>query len=508
MQSWIVLVPPLLVLAFAVITHRVLFALFIGIVSSALIVTNCHLKETFYFLAKNFWQQIYDASNLYTFAFLIVLGMIISLMSAAGGTSAYGTIIKKILKDAKSAKFSSIILSLLFMIDDFFSCLTIGCIMRPLTDSFKIPRAKLAFLIDSLASPLVVIMPVSTWIAMLLMQLNKAGISDVPGDQPIFNADPFLTYLNIIPYVFYSFIILISVWFIVQKNISFGLMRKHELIAQKTGNLFGGKEPEKTTISESPQDGSLFDFIYPIGSLMVFSLIAFLYSHDPFFAFLIGSIISCTSSLLLMLSRGKITISQLKPVSIEGYELMIGSIQILLLAWTFSSILKNDLQTGQYIAHLLLGALPGWLLPAMFFLASLITSIATGSSWGTIAVMVPIAVPMVAAFFKITTPAAIASVPLLLPVIGAIFSGAVAGDHVSPIGTTTIMAATSSGSYLDDHVKTQLPYALPALIGALIAYLLVGILIPYPWWITILVSLGAGISFSTSMLYIFDTKNK
>jgi Na+/H+ antiporter NhaC len=508
MQNWIVVIPPLLVLGLAVLTHRVLFSLFIGIVASALIVTNWQITSTVLFILHNFWQQLYDASNLYTFAFLIILGMIISLMSAAGGTSAYGTIIKNILKSARSAKFSSIILSLLFMIDDFFSCLTVGCIMRPLTDSFKIPRAKLAFLIDSLAAPLVIIMPVSTWIAMLLMQLDKAGISDVIADKPIFNADPFLTYLQIIPYVFYSFIILTSVWFIIKYNISFGLMRTHEEIAQKTGNLFGGKEPQKTTITESPKCGSLFDFMYPLVSLIIISFLGFLYSHDAFFAFLVGSIFSCLTSLALMMARNKITTKQLKPVAIEGYELMIGSIQILFLAWTFSSILKNDLQTGQYIAHLLLGSLPGWFLPSMFFMASLITAIATGSSWGTIAVMIPIAVPMVATFFGVSTPASITSVPMLLPVLGAIFSGAVAGDHVSPIGTTTVMSATSAGAYLDDHVWTQLPYALPALIATIIAYIISGILVGYPWWISSTVSLASGIVISLGGLYLLNnTKN-
>ncbi|MGE0207323.1 MAG: Na+/H+ antiporter NhaC family protein, partial [Candidatus Babeliales bacterium] len=407
LNTWAVLIPPVLVLICAIITHRVLPSLFLGIVSSALIVKNFNVINTVTFLAKNFWEQLYDASNLYTFAFLIVLGMLISLMSSAGGTAAYGDIIKNILKNARSAKFSSIILSILFMFDDFFSCLTVGCIMRPLTDGYKIPRAKLAFLIDSLAAPLVIIMPISTWIAMLLMQLDKSGISTNMHDSPLFIADPFVAYLHIIPFIFYSFITLFSVWFIVKHHISFGLMAQHEKIAQETGNLFGGKTPLKTTTKELTGKGALLDFIFPLASLVIGSFFAFLYSGnstlfggtnsffetlkkaDIFYAFFVGSVLAFIASMLLMMLRKKIVLKDLKPITQEGLDLMVGSIQILFFAWTFSSILKNDLQTGQYLAHLLIGALPAWLLPAMFFVTSLLTAIATGSSWGTIAVMVP-----------------------------------------------------------------------------------------------------------------------
>ena len=430
-------------------------------------------------------------------------------MGISGGTSAYGKIIKNTLKNARSAKFSTIMLSLLFMIDEFFSCLTVGSIMRPLSDTFKIPRAKLAFLVDSLSSPLVVIVPFSTWIAMFLMQLDKAGISTNLDDKPIFLADPFTTYLKTVPFVFYSFIILITVWFIVKKNISFGLMRTHEQIAEKTGNLFGGKEPLKSTNEkEKPQNETVYDFILPIGSLIFFALAIFLYTKDSFLAFFFGSALSFSINATHMLVRKKIQLISLKEAFQEGFSLMIGSIQILILAWTFSTILKNDLQTGQYIAHLLLGAISSTLFPLIFFIAAFLTSVATGSSWGAFAVMVPVAVPMLATFFGAPVPAALADVKLLLPVLGSIFAGGVAGEHISPIGTTTIMSATSCGSYLQDHIWTQVPYALPPIIGTAIAYLCAGLLINYPYWLIISSSIAIGLIISLGGLTFLNRYNK
>jgi tetracycline resistance efflux pump len=530
-NSWIVLVPPILVLALAVITKRVLSSLFIGIVTAGLIVSQFSLLKTLSLLIARFWQQVYDATNFYTFSFLLILGILITLMANSGGTAAYGKLIKKLLRTARSAKLSSIVLSLLFMIDDFFSTLTVGCIMRPLTDTFRIPRAKLAFLVDSLAAPLVILLPISTWIAMLLMQLNKGGISLDPSDAPIVAADPFVTYLTVLPFIFYSFIILASVWFIVYHAISFGLMRNHELIAQKTGNVFGGKAPIESMVQEPcDKEGSVIDFLLPIGSLIVFTGLGILYTGnstlfggthallqtmqhaDIFFALFAGGLSALIFNCIHMMLRKRLTWKNYPSLIRGGWSLMASSIAILFFAWTFSTMLKDDLQTGNYIAQLLVGSVSAALLPAMFFIAALMTAIATGSSWGTFAVLIPIAIPMLAEFFHVAIPASPEAIPLLYPVIGAIFAGGVAGDHVSPIAATTVMSATSAGCYLNDHVYTQLSYAAPALIATTIAYLAVGILAPYGLWFSALISLGIGLFIALFSLYLinywYQKKNK
>jgi tetracycline resistance efflux pump len=467
----------------------------------------------------------FEPGNLYTFGFLLILGVLITLMSHTGGTAAYGRLIKKKLTDPKLAQTASIGLSLCFGIDDFFSILTVGSIMRPVTDSFYVARAKLAFLLDCLAAPLVILVPVSTWVAMILMQLNKAGISLEHANNPIVLADPFVVYTQTIPFIFYSFIIISSVIFIVRRNISFGLMKCHEEIAAQDHNLFGGKKPliSSSTIAND-QEGSLFNFILPLGSLLLFVALAVLYSGnnylfggansvlqaiqqaDIFFALFFGSILSLSVSLFYFFISKQLTFAQLPSIFYEGYSLMKDSIIILLFAWTFSSLLKNDLYTGNYLAQKMIGSVSPLLLPLLFFVTAFATATGTGSSWGTIAVLVPLAVPMLTTFLHLNLPASAHEIPLLFPVLGAIFAGAVAGDNLSPIGTTTVMAATSAQCYLDDHVYTQLPYGIPALIAACLAYLIAALLISYGYWISSLTSLGCGILVALSMLWLMNRK--
>lgn len=521
--TWISLVPPLLVLSCAIVTRKVLISLAVGIIISTLIMSHYSLSNMALLTLQKLWAQLIDPSNLYTFAFLILLGILINLINRVGGAFAYGKLIQKILKNMRTTQFSSIGLSLLFMIDDFFSILTVGCIMRPLTDSFKIPRVKLAFLIDSLAAPLVIIMPISTWIAMILMQINKAGISLNIAEKPLITQDPFLAYLQAIPFVFYSCTMLVCTWFIVFKKISFGPMQKHEEIALATGNLFGGKSPLHGTCPDNNQKGTLIDFILPIGSLLFFTFMMLLYSGNSqliggnnsllqtiqtaniFSSLFYGCAIACFISFMYMLLTKKINPQSIPSIAQEGFFTMYESMLILLLAWTFSGLLKDDLQTGQYLAHLLLAAVPAFLLPALLFLASLLTASATGSSWGTIAVMLPLAVPMLATFLDVAPLTPLSQVPLLLPVIGAVFSGAVAGDHVSPLGTTTVMAATSAGCYLEDHVITQFPYALPVLLATFCAYIISGYFIQtYSLAMTFFVSCALSISLALLMLGVMN----
>ncbi len=520
-NSWIVLMPTVIVLAVAFITKKVLPALFIGIVIAAFIVADFAPLETIRIVFYNVIEQ-FDSSNIYMFSFLIILGSLITMMSHTGGTAAYAKLIKKRLHTTKKVEMASLCLSICFAIDEYFSILTVGSIMKSITDSFKIPRAKLAFFLQSLGSPLLILIPISTWIAMLLMQLEKAGVSLHSADKPLILADPFAIYLQIIPFIFYSIIIIFSLFFIVQVPISFGPMRKQELIAHESGNLFGGKTPLPETTLHEQQEGSLFDFIMPIGSLFISiflsilylgnsswlggtnSLIATIQTVNIFLALLVGVIIAFISSFSIFFITNKITLHALPMLFKEGLNLMKDSIAILLLAWTFSSLLKNDLKAGEYIAHLIIGSINAGFLPVMFFVTALVTSAGTGSAWGTIAVLVPLAIPMLTAFFNLAIPASPEHVSLLFPVIGAIFAGSVAGEHVSPIGTTTVMAAASAGCYLHDHVITQFPYALPALIATAIAYIVAGFSISYGLLISSILSLTIGTLLTMAMLFLFN----
>lgn len=526
-DSFVVLIPPLIVLATAFITKRVLLSLCLGILSACLIITDFSLLQAGSTLLENLQKQLLSIDNLYTFIFLIALGSLIALLSHTGGTTAYSTIMAKKVSNAKSAETASLLLSCLLLFDDFFSSITVGCIMRPLTDKFHIPRVKLAFLIDSMAAPLVVLIPVSSWIATLTMQLHKSGVSQDTSDKPLILTDPFSLYLHIIPYIFYSFIIMASVIFIVRKRISFGPMLKQEEIAHTTGNLYGGKKPPKQSdTSYCPADhGSLIDFFLPIGLLIVSVFTAILYagnyhlfggnnsllkalsSTDIFFALCTGTVFTLVISFIFFLLKRKMHIKDIQLLLKEGIQLMGPSVAILFFAWTFSSLLIHDLNSGTYLASLVVGNIMLPLLPCIFFMVSAITSIAIGSSWGTIAVMVPLATPMLIQLLGIPTPAIPEQVYLLLPLLGAAFAGAIAGDHISPISSTTVMSSTSSGSYHNDHVYTQFMYALPALLATIIAYLIAGFLATYSNTLSLL-ALPIGIILSLIMLYSINVITK
>jgi tetracycline resistance efflux pump len=536
MQTWIVLIPPILTLLMAFITKKVRLSLILGIFSSAFIAKNYSLLESLKLGIYQIWSTSQIANlftwsgsfdTLYLFTFLIALGCIVALMNITGGACAYGKIIKKKLYDARTTETASLLLSMTLFIDDYLNSLTVGCVMRPLTDTFKIPRAKLAFLIDAMAAPLVILMPVSSWVAVITGQLNQAGVSDDLMDKPLIIADPFYTYAQMIPFIFYSFIIIASCWFIVRKKISFGLMAQHEEIARKTGNLFGGKEAAVGQMCPIETDeGCLIDFFFPIISLVItviggllysgkswifggpYTIIQALQESDIFPVLFWSGLATLGASIIMAWARNKLKFRQIYSVFSEGIKLMGPSIIILLLAWSFSALLTKELNTGQYLAHLLIGTLQGAWLPCMFFITSTIISITIGSSWGTVAIMIPLIIPMLISFFGVATPTILSNLPLFLPSLGAILSGAVAGDHLSPISDTTIMSSTSSGAHHLDHVQTQWGYAVPALIGTGIAFIIAGFTAHWNTWASIGLSITMGIGSCFIMLLILNNKNR
>lgn len=524
MPSWIALVPPLIVLITSFMTKKIVPSLCIGIATAALITSSGSLTIALGILIDRFFDQL-DLSNLYIFGFLISLGILISLLNFTGGISAYSSLIRKKATSKQSTQYASVFLSLLSSFDDYFSCITTGCVMRPLIDMARIPRVKFAFLIDSLAAPLVLLVPISSWIAMVTMQLEKSGIGNNAHDNPLVIADPFNAYIHIIPFISYSFIIIASVIFIIHKGISFGTMRKHELIAEQTGNLFGGKKSFNMQ-SYTPDHGSLFDFLMPLGTLFITIFACILYKGNfylfggsngivqafqqtnIFFALCMGSTATLIISMSYFIYKKKINTQNILSEISSGFGMMGPTIVILFLAWVMSSLLINDLKSGQYLAYLLSGSVSTAFLPAFFFIASAITSIAIGSSWGTIATFVPLATPMLIQLSGLPTPITLEQLPMLLPLLGAIFAGSIAGDHISPLSSTTIMSSNSSGAYHADHVKTQFEYAMPALIASTISCLISGFLIAQRISIvaTSMASIVTGILISIAILNVLNGK--
>ena len=459
------------------------------------------------------------------FIFLIILGTIISLISYTGGINAYGRFIRPYIHNARSAESASLILSLLLFIDDYLSNLTTGSVMRPITDQFRIPRVKLAFLVNSMAAPITILSPVSSWVAEIVTQLSNSGINTTA--HSLIYANPFSLYMDLIPFIFYSFILIASVIFIVRRSISFGLMAEQEKIAQSTGNLFGGKQPLAPTAMQSSDSDSIIDFITPvivlvgcvIGSLLYTgdymlvggqrTLIESFQHGDIFTSLLVSGCVSLTISILLALCRKKVSTDQLPLLFMQGFNHMYSSIIMLILAWTFSTLITNELGTGQYLASLFVNSLPLFLLPLIFFIVSALTTVAIGSSWGAIAIMIAIAVPMIISLTHITSPASLADIPWLFPVLGAILSGAICGNTISPIGDATIMASTSTQAYHEDHVTTQFTYSIAPIIASSCSYLIYGFIISFfPPFISAVVTLSIGISISCLLLLLMNKQKQ
>jgi Na+/H+ antiporter NhaC len=521
--SFTSIIPPVLVLTLGMLTHRVFFSLLCGIISAGVIAHGPSLAAIKLLLLRLFeasglhcagsWCSIKSNDELLLFIFFANLGVIVTLLEFSGGAAAYATALTNRLRSKKQVERTSLFLSLCFFIDDYLSTLSVGTIMRPLTDSFKIPRVKLAYLIDSMAAPLAIMVPISSWIAVILGQFIKAGISSHASADTVITADPFLLYLNTIPFILYSLITVASLFFIVQGRIAFGSMKHHEEIAIATGNMCGGKTPPSRAVSYSiATNGSLIDFFLPITTFLLSVTIGILYTgnhtwlggsndiittlseSNSALALALGSVITVLVAAGSLLLQKKATPQRLPSLLRDGINLMLPAILTLWLAWTLGALLR-------VLAQTLLGSVPLALFPVMFFVASGVISFALGSSWGAFAITVPIAIPMTLCSAGLAAPIALTQLPILLPVLGAIMSGVVLGDHLSPISDTTIMASTSAGSRHMDHVTTQLGYVLPIFSATCCAFLVAGITSDWGYRISTLSSLTVGVVLSCLLLY-------
>lgn len=506
-------IPPFLVLVTACITRKLNPSLIIGLISAAIIAADASPFGAINLLLKRFTEKILDIDTFYSFGFLIAIGSLIGLIAHTGGVQALAKAIAPRLKKKSSAEHYSFLLSMLLFIDDYLSNLTVGTVMRPITDHVSIPRAKLAYLVHSLSGPLVIMIPVSSWVAMITSNLHYAGVGQDAQSYVKIYGNPFFIYLNAIPFIFYSIILIASIYFIIHYHISFGPMREHEHIAATTGNLLGGKpEPIATLPVDHTVQGALFDMIFPLATLILSVIVGILYrgncylfggtnsilqalqqNNNPFAVLFFAGIFSLALSFTSAVIRKRTSASHIPRFIKDGFMLMIQAIIMITLASVLGAMLKDDLHTGEYLARTLLQSMSIALLPFAFFMVSLITAIMTGTSWGTIALMLPIAIPMLIATTALPLPLNPADIPLLYPVIGAIFSGAVCGDHVSPISETTIMAATSTTSYPLDHAYTQIFYALPAIICSGIAFLISGQLAHYSLAMNATISISIGL---------------
>ena len=477
--TWWALIPPLLAIILAFITKEVYSSLFIGVAVGALLYSGFHPWDSF----VNFFEIMKNSMNLNILIFDVLLGMIIVLMAKSGGSAAYGKWAGTKIRTKRSALLATMGLGVLIFVDDYFNCLTVGSVMRPVTDQQKVSRAKLAYIIDATAAPVCIIAPISSWAA--------AVNSYVPADAGI---SGFQLFLRTIPYNLYAILTLVMVFFICFTGFDFGLMKKHEENAAK-GDLFtsGGDEFEQVSEDEVNPGGKVMDLVLPVAVLIVSAIGAMIYTgylggaKDIITAFsgcdaetslIFATMVTIFFMMLLYLPRKVVDFKGFMESLVEGFKLMIPAITILIFAWSLKGI-GDAMGLAEFVGGIVgENASASIFIPVVLFAVAIFLSFSTGTSWGTFAILVPIATGMFAGN---------TSLEMMIISVSAVLAGAVCGDHVSPISDTTVMSSAGAQSNHLNHVSTQMQYAAIVAGVCMVGYIIA--VLTKIWWLTLGISL-------------------
>ncbi|MBD1557893.1 Na+/H+ antiporter NhaC family protein [Vibrio sp. S9_S30] len=494
------LLPPLVALGLAIITRRVLISLGMGILLGGLLITDYSITDSI----KYIWDKVYsvvietnevtvdgvkaeesslNSWNMSIVAFLLLLGMTTALLTLSGGTRAFAEWAQSRVKSKRGSKLLAAFLGVFIFVDDYFNSLAVGAISRPVTDRFYVSRSKLAYILDSTAAPMCVLMPVSSWGAYIMTIIGGILVTHgLTGYSSALSA-----YVNMVPMNFYAVFALLMVFAVVWFQLDVGPMRKKEIEASQgmgfddVNNQSSYELSEDLDISES-EKGRVADLIMPIVALILATIFFMLYTgaeslaesgkgFDLLGAFentdvgtslCYGGLIGLVTALITVF-RQKIEFSQIVRTLWVGAGSMFGAILILFFAWTIGSVI-GDLKTGTYLSSLVQGNISAHWLPVILFLLSGLMAFSTGTSWGTFGIMLPIAGDMAGA----------TDLALMLPMLSAVLAGSVFGDHCSPISDTTILSSTGARCNHIDHVATQLPYALSIALVSCVGFIVLG----------------------------------
>ena len=464
------LVPPVVAIVLALITKEVYSSLFVGILIGGAFWSGFKPEATILHVFQDGVVGVLtDSYNMGILVFLVILGVMVCMMNKAGGSAAFGRWAKEHIKTRAGAQLATIALGVLIFIDDYFNCLTVGSVMRPVTDSHNVSRAKLAYLIDATAAPICIIAPISSWAA--------AVTGFVKGE------DGFSIFIRAIPYNYYAILTVIMMVTLVLAKEDYGPMKAHEKNAIE-GDLFttGDRPFENTSENAIYNKGKVIDLVFPILSLIVCCVIGMIYSggffsgtgfveafsgSDASVGLMLGSFFAMVITIVFYAVRKVLRFSDSMACIPEGFKAMVPAILILTFAWTLKA--KTDsLGAAPFVASVMNSAAGGLmnLLPAIIFLVGCFLAFATGTSWGTFGILIPIVV----AVFQGTNET------MMIISISACMAGAVCGDHCSPISDTTIMASAGAQCNHVNHVSTQLPYAMTVAAVSCITYVIAGIL--------------------------------
>ena len=462
------LVPPVVAIGLALITKEVYSSLFIGVLMGGILYSSFSFEGTItHIFEDGMINVLSDSYNVGILIFLVILGTMVCLMNRAGGSAAFGQFAADHIKGRVGAELATILLGCLIFIDDYFNCLTVGSVMRPVTDKFKVSRAKLAYLIDATAAPICIIAPISSWAA--------AVTGFVEGE------DGFSIFVRAIPYNFYAILTIVMMIGMVLLRTEFGSMKFHEKNALK-GDLYTtpGRPYDTEKQPEVSVRGTVMDLLIPIISLIICCMVGMLYTggffsgedfvtafsqSDASLGLTMGSFFGLLITIGLYQVRRVLKFSECMACIPEGFKSMVPAIMILSFAWTLKAM-TDSLGADVYVATVVASSARSLLnfLPAIIFVVGCFLAFATGTSWGTFGILIPIVV----AVFENSNP------DLMIISISACMAGAVCGDHCSPISDTTIMASAGAQCEHVNHVTTQLPYAVTAAAVSFVSYIIAG----------------------------------
>ncbi len=483
------IVPPIIAIVLALITKEVYSSLFAGCLLAAVFLSVSLVPEGLSFGAalgnvswgtfERLFSSMADNMDLNILIFDVLLGMIIILLAKSGASKAYGAWASKRIKSKRGAMLSTTALGILIFVDDYFNCLTVGNVMRPITDKYKVSRAKLAYIIDATAAPVCILAPVSSWAAAVSSYIPEG-----------YDINGFQLFCSAIPYNFYAILTLVMVFFTSLLLIDFGKMKTHEINAAN-GDLFTSGAEEFKGMEESAQEGSdkgrVSDLIIPIIVLIVTAVFAMILTgYQSGADNIIDAFANCSASLalvfatfitvivmaLLYIPRKIITAREYMNSLVEGFKVMIPAITVLIFAWTLKGLV-DQLNIAHFVQSIFdSNSSVSIFLPLIVFLIACVLGFSTGTSWGTMGILIPIIVPMCS------------SMPTIMTIcISASMAGAVCGDHISPISDTTIMSSAGAQSNHINHVETQMEYAIPVIVVSAVSYVIAGIV--KSWYIAL-----------------------
>ena len=463
------LLPAVIAIGLALITKEVYLSLFAGILAGGLLYSNFSFEGTLtHVFNDGIVASLSDSYNIGILVFLVILGIIVILLNKAGGSAAFGRWAAQHIKSRAGAQLATIALGVLIFIDDYFNCLTVGSVMRPVSDKSRISRAKLAYLIDATAAPICIIAPVSSWAAAV-----SSYVEDGNGLQ---------LFIQAIPFNFYAILTIVMMIFLALSNMDYGPMAKHERNARENGDVFSGmKEMADAADEAGNPKGRVLDLVLPIAVLIIACVTGMIYSggffegagfveafsnSDASVGLMLGSAVTLIITVIYYLLRRVLSLKEIAASIPEGFKSMVPAILILTFAWSLKAM-TDSLGAKQFVEMLVKESAGGFkiFLPAIIFLIACGLSFATGTSWGTFGILIPITLSV----FPLTEHLGVICV-------SACMAGSVCGDHCSPISDTTIMASAGARCDHVTHVSTQLPYALTVAGVSFAAYIVAGLL--------------------------------